>query len=110
LVAKGGSVRNPLGSRTIAAGIAGIVLGGLAEALVNRIAGTTIIQDGIMWGAVVAVVIASLPNFMRMGDLTVKSDRPAVNLVVGVGVFLLISLTVIVLFYFLFLMLDRLLS
>jgi hypothetical protein len=103
-------VRNLLGSRTITAGIAGIVLGGLAEAFINRIAGTKVISDGIMWGAVVAVVIASLPNFTRMGHLTVKSDRPLINLVVGVGVFLVISLTVIVLFYFLFLVLGRLLS
>jgi hypothetical protein len=103
-------VRNPFGSRTIAAGVVGITLGGLAEALINRIAGTKVISDGIMWGAVVAVIIASLPNFTRMGALTVKSDKPIVNLAVGVGVFFLISLTVIVLFYFVFLLAGRLLS
>jgi hypothetical protein len=103
-------VRNSVGSRAIAAGIAGIVLGGLAEALINRIAGTRVISDGIMWGAVVAVIIVSLPNFTRMGALTVRSDRPIVNLVAGVGVFLLISVTVVVLFYFVFLLLGRLLS
>jgi uncharacterized membrane protein YjfL (UPF0719 family) len=103
-------VRNPLGSRTIAAGIAGIVLGGLAEMLVNHIAGTELISDGIMWGAVMAVVIVSLPSFTRMGVLTVRSDRPIVNFVVGVGMFLLISLIVVVLFYFAFLLLGRLLS
>ena len=103
-------MRNPLGSRTLAAGVAGIVLGGLAEALINRTAGTTVISVGIMWGAVVAIFIVSLPNFTRMGALTVRSDRPIVNLVVGVGVFLLISLTVVSLFYFVFLLLGRLLS
>ncbi len=103
-------MRNPRGSRTIAAGVVGIVLGGLAEALINRIAETKVISDGIMWGAVVAVVIASLPNFTRMGALTVKSDKPIVNLVVGVGMFFIISLTVLVLFYLIFLLAGQLLS
>jgi uncharacterized protein involved in exopolysaccharide biosynthesis len=34
----------------------------------------------------------SIPNFARMGQMTVKSDQPAVNLAVGFGLFILISI------------------
>jgi hypothetical protein len=102
-------MRNLWASRGIWSGVAGAVLGGLVEAWGNRLAGTTVITDGMIWGAVVAILLVSLPNFTRMGRLTVKSDKPAVNFVVGVGMFILISLVLIVIFWGVFWILGRLL-
>ncbi len=98
------------GGRTIPAGVAGIVLGSLAEAFINRLAGATVITDGIVWGAVLAILASSLPNFARMGSLAVRSERPIVNIAVGVALFLLISLLVVAFFYVIFLMFGRLLT
>jgi hypothetical protein len=92
-------VRNPLGSRTLIAGIAGIVLGGAAEALINRVVGRTVVTDGFMWGAVLAIVLVSLPSFAQMGALAVKSDKTAVNFLVGLGLFIVISVVSISLFF-----------
>jgi len=101
-------MRNPLGSRTLTAGIAGVVLGGAAEALINRVVGRTVVTDGFMWGAVLAVALASLPSFAQMGALTVKSDKTAVNFVVGLGVFTIISVVIISLFFGFFTLLGNL--
>ena len=65
-------MRKALGGRTWLAGIAGALFGALAQEMVNRIAGTTLITDGLMWGAVLAILGISLPNFARMGALTVN--------------------------------------
>jgi hypothetical protein len=102
-------MRKAFGSRTLLAGMAGALLGALAQGMVNRIAGTTVITDGLMWGAVLAILGVSLPNFARMGALTVNSDKPLVNLLTGVGVFLMISLVIVIVFYFIFLGLERIL-
>ena len=101
---------NPLGGKTILVGLVGIVLGGLAEALINRLAGATVIREGMMWGAVLAIAAVSLRNFTQMGHLAVKSDRPVVNFLVGVGLFVFISAIVIGSFYLILLVLGRLLS
>jgi outer membrane lipoprotein SlyB len=98
------------GSRTMLAGIAGAILGGAAETWINRTSGTMVVRDGLMWGAVVGVLFASLPNFTRMGYLTVKSDKPAINFVVGVGMFLVISLVGSAVFLGIFWLITRLLS
>jgi ABC-type branched-subunit amino acid transport system permease subunit len=103
-------MRNAWGGRWILAGVAGAVLGGLVEALVNRLAGRTFLMDGMMWGAVLAIAVISLPSFAQMGRLVVKSDRPAVNFLVGVLLFVLISLVIVTLFFGFFLLLGRLLS
>ncbi len=103
-------MRNPFGGRTITAGIAGIVLGGLAEALINRLVGATVITDGIMWGAVLAILASSLPNFARMGSLAVKSERQVINIAVGAALFLIISVLVVGFFYILFLVFGRILT
>ena len=91
------------------AGIAGIVLGSVAESLVNHVAGTTVVTDGMMWGAVLAILLASLPSFTRMGSLTAKSGNPAVDFVVGVGVFILISLVIMAAFFGLLWLIGRVL-
>jgi hypothetical protein len=104
----GGRVRNPLGSRTLVAGVVGIVLGGAAEALINRIVGRTVVTDGFMWGAVLAIVLVSLPSFAQMGALTVKSDKTVVNFLVGLGVFILLSVVIILLFLGFFALLGNL--
>jgi len=98
---------NFLGGRVIVAGIAGILLGRVAEGLINRIAGAMVVADGMMWGAVLAILIVSLPNFTRMGYLTIKSDRPAINFVAGIGMFILISLVVIAVFFIIFWLIGR---
>ena len=87
------------GGKTILFGIAGAIAGLGIEAAVNRVAGRTVILDGLMWGAVLAVLIASLPNFLRMGYLTVRSENKALNFAVGVGMFILISVVGIVVFF-----------
>jgi ABC-type antimicrobial peptide transport system permease subunit len=53
-------------------------------------------------GGLLGVLLASLPNFARMGALTIKSDKPAVQFVVGVGMFIVISMVIVVLFFGLF--------
>jgi len=58
---------------------------------------------------VLGIFLASVPNFSRMGALTVKSDKPAVNLLVGLGLFVVISAVIVLLFLGLFSLLGRLL-
>jgi len=103
-------MRNVWGGRWILAGIGGAVLGAVVEAVVNRLAGRPVLTDGIMWGAVLAILLASLPNFLQMGRLVVKSDRPAVNFLVGILMFVIISLVIMTIFFGIFLLLGRLLS
>jgi hypothetical protein len=103
-------LRNLWGSRWILAGVAGAAIGGLIEALANRVAGTTVIVDGIMWGAALAILLISLPNFAQMGRMVVKSDKPAIHFLVGILMFILISLVLMTLFFGIFLLLSRLLS
>ena len=98
------------GGRTVLAGIAGAAIGLLVEALVNGATGTIVVTDGLMWGAVVGVLFASLPSFSRMGYLTVKSDKPAVNFVVGIGLFIVISAVSIIAFFGIFWLIGRILS
>lgn len=93
----------------ILAGVAGAVTGAMLETIVNRLAGRTIVSQGMMWGTLLAVLLLSLPNFVRMGQLTAKSDKPLVNLLVGVVLFGIISALVIGLIFTLFLLLERLL-
>ena len=102
-------MRNPLGSKVLVAGIAGVVVGGAVEALVNHLAGAAVVADGMMWGAVLAILIASFPNFAQMGSLTVKSDKPVVNFVVGIGMFVLISVVIVAVFFGLFEVISRIL-
>jgi len=97
------------GGRVLVAGVAGIIVGALAEAWINSLVGATVVTDGMLWGAVLGILIASVPNFSRMGALTVKSDKPAVNLLMGLGLFVVISAVIILLFLGLFSLLGRLL-
>lgn len=91
-------MQNPFGSRVLVAGLIGALLGSIVQELVNRAAGATLIADGMIWGALLAIFVASLSNFTRMGYLTVKSDKPAVNFFVGVVMFCLISLIIVAIF------------
>jgi hypothetical protein len=103
------TLRRFWGSRAILAGIVGAILGSVVQPLVNRVAGRIVLEDGLMWGAVVGVLIASLPSFTRMGYLTVKSENEAVNFVVGVGMFVVISVVGSVIFFGIFWLITRLL-
>jgi ABC-type branched-subunit amino acid transport system permease subunit len=103
-------MRDAWGGRWILAGVAGAVLGALLEALVNRLAGRILLIDGMMWDAVLGILVLSLPSFTRMGHLVVKSDRPAVNFIVGIVMFLVISVVLVTIFFGIFLLLGRLLS
>jgi len=103
-------MRHPLGSKVLVAGIAGVLVGSAVEALVNHLVGAAVIADGMMWGAVLAILIASLPNFAQMGLLTVKSDNPAVNFVVGIGMFVLISVVIVAIFFGFFGVISRILQ
>jgi len=104
------ALRKFWGSRSILAGIVGAALGGVVELLVNRLAGRGVLENGLMWGAVVGVLIASLPSFARMGYLTVRSENQAVNFVVGVGMFIVISVVGSAIFFAIVLFYMRLLS
>ncbi len=63
-----------------------------------------------MWGAALAILLISLPNFAQMGRMVVKSDKPAIHFLVGILMFILISLVLMTLFFGIFLLLSRLLS
>jgi hypothetical protein len=102
------TLREFWGSRPVLAGIAGAIVGAVAELIVNRIAGRALLANGLMWGAVVGVLIASLPSFTRMGYLTVKSENQAVNFVVGVGMFIVISVIGSVVFLGILMLITRL--
>jgi hypothetical protein len=102
-------MRNLGGTRVLVAGIAGIVLGMAAEALVNRMAGATVLTDGMLWGAILGVLVASLPNFARMGALVSKSDKPVVHFLIGVVLFVLISLVIMAAFLGIIALLGRVL-
>ena len=65
------------------------------EASGHGLIGRVLIRDGQLWGAVVALFAMSIPNLAQMGRMAVKSDRPAVNLAVGFGLFVVISLLII---------------
>jgi len=103
-------LRNPFGSKVLIAGVAGVVLGSVTEMLINHLAGATVVTDGVMWGAVLAILIVSLPNFARMGALVTKGDKLAVNFVVGIGMFVLISVVVVAIFFGLFWFIGRFIS
>jgi protein-S-isoprenylcysteine O-methyltransferase Ste14 len=95
------------GSRVLLAGVAGIVLGVAAQELINARAQKPLVADGMLWGAVLGVLIASLPSFSRMGALVAKTNRPVVHFVVGVALFILISLVIVALFLGLFALLGQ---
>jgi len=103
-------MRNIWGIRWILFGVAGAILGGLVEALVNRLAGRTLLVDGMTWGAVLAILWISLPSFGQMGRMVIKSDRPAVNFLVGILMFVIISVVLMTFFFGIFLLAGRLLS
>lgn len=103
-------MHNAWGGRWILAGVIGAVLGALAEALIARLAGRAVLTDGMMWGAVLAILLVSLPNFVQMGHLVTKSERTAVNLLVGILLFVVISLVIMTVFFGILLVLSRLLS
>jgi len=90
--------------------VLGAVLGALLESVVNGLADRVLIQNGLIWGAVVALFVVSLPNFSRMGQMTTKSDRPVVNLVVGFGLFILISIVLVIIMMGILLGLGRVLG
>jgi len=96
--------------RSIWAGVVGALAGGLAQGLINSLAGRVLVREGMIWGAVVAISVVSLSNFTRMGELTIKSNRPVVNFAAGLVMFALISALVVALFFGLFIVLGRLLS
>jgi len=98
------------GGKVLLAGVAGIVLGIVAQELINALAGTSTVTDGMLWGAVLGVLVASLPSFSRMGALVAKTNRPAVRFVVGLALFILISLVIIALFLGLFALLGQVLT
>ena len=83
------------GWKSIVVALLGAVVGALLEPVVNGLTGRVLIRDGQLWGAVVALFAMSIPNLAQMGRMAVKSDRPAVNLAVGFGLFVVISLLII---------------
>ena len=76
----------------------GIVLGAAVAEVARAFGATVAIQDGILWGAIVGLVISYTPYFLRSGKMVTKRDNKALNFVAGVGVFLGISAVIIAIF------------
>jgi hypothetical protein len=98
------------GWKSVAWAVLGAVVGALLESMVNGAAGRVLIQDGLIWGAAVAMFVMSIPNFARMGQMTVKSDKPAVNLAAGFALFVLISVLLVLIMMGILLGLGRLIG
>jgi hypothetical protein len=90
-------MRSPL-TQQLLAGAVGAVIGLLVEGALNRALGATVISDGALWGALVAVAVASLPNLRGMGAKLLKDGAPWQQLVVGIVAFLVISVGIILTF------------
>ncbi len=103
-------MRRPTDRRALYAGLLGAIVGGLGQQVVNRLLGTAVIRDGILWGAVLAIVVASLPNLVSMGSLVTRRQSSWLNFAVGLALFLGISAIVLTSFYILFQLLGRLLT
>jgi hypothetical protein len=88
--------------------VLGAVVGTLLEGGVNGVVGYEVIRNGQIWGAALALFLVSLPNFARMGQLTVKSDKPAVNLAAGLALFVVISVFLSVVFFAILALIARL--
>ena len=81
--------------RIILWGILGVVLGLAGEWGTHHFDWPFVIRDGVMWGGVLGLVVGYLPNFAQMGAQVTRQGNRAVNLLVGVGVFLVVSTFVI---------------
>jgi hypothetical protein len=97
-----------INSRMIIAGVLGMILGAVAQELVNGVAGGIVIHDGLLWGAVAGVALASTPNFLQMGSHLIRTDNRALQFIVGLAAFVLISAVIIVAFLAIFSVLARL--
>ena len=78
--------------------VLGVVLGAVVADIASRLGASVTVQDGILWGAVVGLVITYTPYFLRSGKMVTKRDNKALNFVAGVGVFLAISAVIVVIF------------
>ena len=98
------------GWKSMVVAVLGALAGTLLESVVNGMAGRVLIRDGLIWGAVAAMFVMSLPNFARMGQMTVKSRRPAINMAAGFGLFVLVSLLLVLIMTGILLGLGRLIG
>jgi hypothetical protein len=96
-----------INSRMIIGGVLGMILGAIAQELVNGMAGGMVIRDGLLWGAVAGVALASTPNFLQMGS-HFRTENRALQFIVGLAAFVLISAVIIVAFLAIFSVLARL--
>ena len=76
----------------------GVILGAIAADIANRLGAAVTVQDGILWGAVVGLVVTYTPYFLRSGKMVTKRDNKALNFIAGVGVFLGISAVIVLIF------------
>ena len=81
-------------------GVGGLLLGALAEWLLPQVSPTLAVHDCMLWGAIIGLIIGYLPNFVRMGSEITNSQNKILNLLAGVGAFLVISAVVILVFLF----------
>lgn len=81
--------------RAFVFGVGGFLLGALVEWLVPRVYPAFAVHDCMLWGAVVGLIVGYLPSFLRMGSEITKGQNRTLNLLVGVGAFLVISALVI---------------
>ena len=86
------------GIRSVLLGIVGGLVGSAFETLLNRATGRSVVTDGLLWGAVLGVLVSSLSSFPRMGSLVVKNASPPIAFLVGVGLFLVISAALVLVF------------
>lgn len=88
--------------RIVISCILGIVLGLIAESVTSRWGMPFVIREGALWGAVAGLTIGYLPDFIRMGAELTRRDNKAVNLLAGVGIFLVVAIAAVAFFMGLF--------
>ena len=81
-------------------GVGGLLLGALAEWFVPQVYPAFAVHDCMLWGAIAGLSIGYLPSFVRMGSEITKGQNKTLNLLAGIGAFLVISAVVILVFLF----------
>lgn len=94
----------------LVAGVLGAALGMIAEGILNQLLGARVVTDGVLWGAVAAVAVASLPNFRQMGSRLLADGEPWQQLIVGLGAFVVISVIIVMAFFLVFSLMIRLVT
>lgn len=78
--------------------VLGVILGAILASILQSAGVGITVEEGILWGAVVGLVVMYTPYFLRSGKMVTKHDNRVVNFIAGVFVFLGISAIIVVIF------------